>query len=242
MTEPDPTSPLRIFIGFDPRQIVSYTALTTSLVITSSRPIATIPLVLDTVPITRAGLTPFTYSRFLVPWLCGFEGWALFLDADELVLGDIAELFAMADETRAVMVADDPVYSFEWASVMLFNCAHPDNRVLTPDYIDDAARCRDPHGIDWTDNRGSLPPEWNVLVGYQEIPENPKLLHYSCGVPAFPETQQTPTREFWERMVHVATSAHPWAELMGQSIHAKTLADGRVVPVFFDENHALAVE
>ena len=36
--------------------------------------------------------TEFTYTRFLVPYLCGYQGKAIFIDCDMLCLGDIAEL------------------------------------------------------------------------------------------------------------------------------------------------------
>lgn len=70
----------RIFIGFDHRQWCSFTALATSIIERASQPVSIIPLILGTLPIGRTGLTPFTYTRFLVPWLCGFKGTALFLD------------------------------------------------------------------------------------------------------------------------------------------------------------------
>jgi hypothetical protein len=89
--------------------------------------------VLPTLPLKRQGLTPFTFSRFLVPWLCDYQGWALFLDIDFLALGDVAELFALGDERYAAMVSKNPK-KFEWASMILFNCGHPANKVLTPDY------------------------------------------------------------------------------------------------------------
>ncbi len=83
---------LCIFIGYDPRQAVAYNVLQYSLLSRSSRPLSITPLVLETLPIGRQGLTPFTYSRFLVPWLCNYEGWGLFLDLDMLALGDISEV------------------------------------------------------------------------------------------------------------------------------------------------------
>jgi len=64
--------PLRIFIGYDHRQAVAYNVLQFSLFRRSSRPLSISPLVLPTLPMTRQGLTPFTFSRFLVPWLCDF--------------------------------------------------------------------------------------------------------------------------------------------------------------------------
>src|SRR3972149_2649516 len=94
----------RIFVGWDPRQVVSYTALCTSIITRTEYPVAITPLVPHHLPLRRSGLTPFTFSRFLVPWLCNYEGWALFLDADILVLGDVSELFAQVNDKYAVMV------------------------------------------------------------------------------------------------------------------------------------------
>ena len=39
----------------------------------------------------------FSFSRFLVPYLCGYDGWGLFLDADMILTDDIAKLFALKD-------------------------------------------------------------------------------------------------------------------------------------------------
>ena len=125
--------PLRVFIGFDPRQVVSYQLAAFSVVSHATVPVSVTPLILEQLPINRQGLTPFTWSRFLVPWLCNYVGTALFLDADVLVRGDVKELFDRMDD-HAVMVGD--VVPFERASVMLFNCGHEDNAVLDPDYIE----------------------------------------------------------------------------------------------------------
>jgi lipopolysaccharide biosynthesis glycosyltransferase len=58
----------------------------------ASKPVSITPLVLSQLPIKRVGLTEFTYSRYLVPYLCGYEGLAIFMDADMLCLGDVHEL------------------------------------------------------------------------------------------------------------------------------------------------------
>ena len=42
----------------------------------------------------KSGCTGFTNHRFLIPSLCNFEGFAIYLDVDMLVLGDIAELWS----------------------------------------------------------------------------------------------------------------------------------------------------
>ena len=126
-------SMLQIFIGFDERQRVSFTTLAASIYELSSKPVAITPLILRTLPITRRGLTPFTFSRFLVPWLCNFQGKAVFLDADMLLLSDINEVVAEMDDSHAIGVVTE-IAAFEQTSFAVFNCAHPSNKVLTPDF------------------------------------------------------------------------------------------------------------
>lgn len=206
---------LRIFIGFDPRQPVAYQVLHHSIIRRSSKPVSITPLVLGQLPLKRTGLTPFTFSRYLVPWLCGFEGTALFLDTDILVLGDIADLFSYADESKAVVVSKNPL-RFEWASVMLFNCAHRDNRVLTPDHVESADQL---HMIGWTEHVGEFPGEWNHLVMYDQ-PKRARLVHYTAGIPIFPETKDLGYAEEWNRERKRSMSTVPWRVLMAGSVHA----------------------
>lgn len=230
---------LRIFIGYDERQPVAYNVLQHSIVARAGRPVAITPLVLSTLPLTRRGLTPFTFSRFLVPWLCDWRGWALFLDLDMLALGDIGELFDHAEDGKAVMVCQEQ-QPFEWASAMLFNCAHPANRVLTPDYVEDPQRCREPHRIDWLDPAeiGSFPSSWNHCIGYNPPQENAKLAHYTMGIPAFPEVRGCEYDEAWLEAFRHANSTMPWARLMGGSVHALQMPDGRVLPKLHPEARA----
>ena len=135
----------RVFIGYDHRQPISYQVLQHSIVTRSSKPVSITPLILPQLPLRRQGLTPFTFSRFLVPYLCDYQGWALFLDLDMLVRDDISELFALADDKFAAMVSKNE-HRFEWASAILFNCSHRANRILTPEYIETARKL---HGIEW---------------------------------------------------------------------------------------------
>lgn len=221
--------PLRVFIGFDERQPISYNLLQHSIVRRASKPVTISPLVLDTLPITRFGLTPFTYTRFLVPWLCDYRGWALFLDCDFLCLTDIADLFDLADEKHAVMAAEfgDSALRFERASVMLFNCGHPDNLTLTPAHIETAKKGT---LIDWTDNIGPLDKFWNHLVGYDEPRPDAGLVHFTQGVPAYAETADCEYSDLWRQELRTMNSTVPWLQLMGGSVHAGLDKEGRVVP------------
>ena len=48
--------------------------------------------------------TEFSFSRFLVPCLMDYKGWAIFMDCDMLCRGDIAELWELRDDRHALMV------------------------------------------------------------------------------------------------------------------------------------------
>ena len=250
----------KVFIGYDPRQPVSYNVLQHSIVIRTEYPVSITPLVLETLPITRKGLTPFTWSRFLVPYLCDFEGLAIFMDADILVQADIKELFDIVSSLRdgsghipAVSVAKNKA-RFEWASVMVFNCAHPDNKALTPNFIQTTEKGL--HGIAWTDSIGGIPDEWNHLVGYDELRQvrmqrsvgngheaaqstelspgksHAKLIHFTQGVPAWPITADCEYSEQWDLDKQFMNSAQDWEKLMGHSVHSAKLPDGKVVPKY----------
>ena len=73
---------------------------------------------------------------------------------------------------------------------MLWNCAHPGARELTPEFIGAPdTTWADLHRFTWLDDSeiGELPKEWNWLVGYYKEPDDgvPKLLHYTDGTPQF---------------------------------------------------------
>lgn len=205
----------RIFIGFDERQLISYNVLQNSVICRASKPVAITPLVLQTLPITRRGLTPFTFSRFLCPWLCNYEGWSLFLDADMLVLGDITEIFDAADPAHAVMVVKNKI-QFEWPSMMLFN--NEKSKALTPEFVQNDQGL---FKLTWASSVGDLPSEWNHCVGYDEPRQDAKLVHFTQGIPAFPETKTSEYAEQWGQELKACNSTMPWAALMGTSVHAK---------------------
>ena len=98
--------PITVFIGFDSREDLAVQVLAHSIQSRASRPVRIGQVRLSQLgpvfsrPRDPQQSTDFSFSRFLVPWLCDYRGWALFLDADMLCLGDIAELWICA--TRAM--------------------------------------------------------------------------------------------------------------------------------------------
>lgn len=218
----------RIFIGHDPRQAVSYSVASASFVLASKQPVSISPISADITGLKREGLTPFTWARFLVPYLCDFKGWALFVDADVVCLQDPAELFAQADESKAVIIPQASK-AFERAAVILFNCAHPDNAVLTPEYVETANRL---HQIGWTTAIGWADAKWNHLVGYDPPDQAPGIIHYTMGVPCWEQTKDCEHSEIWYLVHKLMNSAQSWQEIMGNSIHNGLDEAGNLVPLY----------
>ena len=207
---------LRVFIGADPRQPISANVLQHSINVRSSQPVAITMLRLNQLPMTRVGLTQFTYSRFLVPWMCGFKGTALFLVADMLCLGDIADLFALKDETPVQVVKNKE--KFEWPSLMLFDCSQCWK--LTPEAIEHADNL---FKMDQWAEVGDLPPEWNHCVGYDPPGGDNQLIHYTQGVPVWEETADCEYAQEWhaERQQMMPTCS--FQDLMGHSVHVEKM-------------------
>ena len=215
------SEPVRVFIGVDPRQPLGYNVLQYSLNRWSRRRVLVEPLMLAKLPIQRRGLTEFTYSRYLVPWLCGYEGSAIFMDADIVVTGDIGELLDQADPQYAVQVMQNQP-KFEWASVMLFNNANC--KVLTPEWIDDPAN--KPQNLDWG-TVGSFSDDWNHCVGYAK-PKVANLYHYTMGLPCWYETRGNREDMHWLNAFKEMQHTVSWKDLMGKSVHAKPVIERMV--------------
>lgn len=218
---------LHCFIGYDTRQPVAFTVAAQSIIMHAKQPVAIHPLVLSTLPIARRGLTEFTYSRFLVPWLMEFEGRAMFVDGDVLIRADIGELFHIADASEAVRGRTYAVHvvkgpqRFEWPAVMLFNCWHYKNQKLKPEFVETTSLKL--HWLEWLadDEIGELPAEWAHTILYDPPRPDAKLVHYTAGLPAFPELASCEHGKEWDEVLTRAITTVPWNHLMGRSVHAE---------------------
>ena len=212
---------IRIFIGFDARETVAWHVLTHSIMARSSQPVSFVPLALQNLKgvFTRERnplqSTDFAFTRFLTPYLSGYEGWSIFMDCDMLVRDDIAKLWDARDDRYAVMCVKHDHRPSEtvkfhnekqtayakknWSSVMLFNNAKC--RALTPEFVNTASGL-ELHQFKWLpgdDLIGELPVRWNYLVGSTEGVPDPGNVHFTVGGPYFKEFARCEYADDWFR-------------------------------------------
>lgn len=212
------TAPLVVFIGYDARQPLAYTICQHSILRHATRRVQIEPLILAHMPMQRRGLTDFTYTRWLVPWLCDFRGDALFIDPDTIVRGDVTEIPRLADPSMAASVVQGRL-QFEWASLIYFQCGNFACRTLTPEYVADETH--QPAKFDWVPagRLGALPAEWNHLVLYDPPNPDAQIIHYTAGIPCWPETERCEAAALWHEEVQAALATVSWEALMGRSVH-----------------------
>ena len=200
---------INIFIGYDSKEKVAYNVLSHSIIQNSTKPVAITPIALnhlkDDFVRERNALssTEFSFSRFMIPHLMNYQGWALFMDCDMLMFEDIAELWRMRDDSKAIQVCkhnytpktdkkflgqvQTKYEKKNWSSFMLMNCRKC--TTLTPDYVNKASGL-ELHQFKWLEGDhliGDLPLEWNWLVGEYEHKDDVNNVHYTKGGPWFEE-------------------------------------------------------
>lgn len=209
----------RVFIGFDTHETIAAYVLAHTIQNNASSPVNIIFINRKSIPFftrKRGELdsTDFSISRFLVPYLCDYEGYAIFMDCDMVCLGDITEIWAHRNNDYAVRAVKHDFYvpkeeikflgniqttysKKNWSSFMLFNNAKC--RALDLHTINTA------HGLylhrfEWLENDsliGNLPKEWNILLGVDNVPEFPKNLHYTSGLPCHSGYRQSQCADIW---------------------------------------------
>lgn len=197
-----------IYVGFDQREALVYHVFCQSVIEHAQQPVSFHPLATKQLRFDgqQDGTNAFIFSRYLVPYLQDYKGWAIFADGDMHVNTDISELWGFRDDKYAVMVVkhdyltkhprkyiDTPLENDNvdyprknWSSVVLFNCGHPSNRILTRGYVAEAGGAV-LHRFAWLNDEevGELPKEWNHLCGEYEWNPDAKLVHQTLGTPAF---------------------------------------------------------
>lgn len=157
--------------------------------------------------------TAHANARFLVPHLAK-TGWALFADCDILVRGNLARVFEGLDRSKAVYCVkhrheptdgvkmDGQIQSLyarkNWSSVCIWNVDHEANKALTLEMVNTVPG-RDLHRFAWLDDEqiGELGPEWNWLVGHSDPVTDPKVVHFTSGLPDMPGHEDAPFADEW---------------------------------------------
>jgi len=219
---------LKIYIGWDSREDIAFQVAKQSILDTASVPVEIIPIKQNPMrkrgvyqrPVDQLASTEFTFTRFLVPYLAGYKGWALFIDCDFIAVDDVKKLFDQADDRYAIMCAQHnytPKNTTKmdgqtqhqyprknWSSMMLINCGHESNAKLTPALINNLNfNGAYFHRFQWLkDNQiGKVSHEWNWLVNWYKEPKDgkPKFIHYTEGGPWFEEYETCEYAIDWYR-------------------------------------------
>ena len=211
---------VNIIVGFDQVEAVVYHVFCQSVIDKATIPVQFLPLAIgslsDYKEIHHDGSNKFIYSRFLTPYLMNYSGWAIFADGDMVCQSDIKELWNLRNEKMAIMVVkhnyqtkvsekylgnkNENYPRKNWSSLVLWNCEHPSNRVLTPEFIEKSSGSF-LHRFSWLDDSliGEIPIAWNWLVSEYEENYNARLLHYTLGSPCFLEYSNCSTADIWRQ-------------------------------------------
>ena len=205
-----------LFCGYDKRESDGFHVFVHSVIARATKEVSIVPLASMGM---SHGTNAFTLSRFLVPYLMGYQGPAIFCDAsDMLMLSDVAELHALFDDRYALQVVKHPKYATKhktkyrgadmecpnmdydrknWTSVMLMNCAHPAWQWLEPNIYDMPALELLQLKFLPDEQIGELPDSWNRLVDEGHDVADADLIHWTAGMPGFPYYAEAPGSELW---------------------------------------------
>ena len=199
-----------IFLGYDYRERAATNVLIDSLYQKSRVPLSITTLVtsqLESIGIYKRPRDPkqstdFSFTRFLVPYLMNYQGWAIFMDCDMLCFEDIKNLWDQRNNIYTVMcVKHEHIPSEQkkfqgeiqsaypkknWSSLMLMNCEKC--KALTTNYVNTKSGL-DLHRFNWLEGDheiGEITGNWNYLVDVnnQDL-ENQSLAHWTLGGPWF---------------------------------------------------------
>ena len=217
-------SNLNIYIGYDSKEDIAYRVCKysilkrskTNLKVTSLKLYELVTNKLYFRAIDPLASTEFTYSRFLVPVLNNYKGWAIFCDCDFIFFEDVSKILENLDNSKAVYCVQHDYTPKEkhkmdgqkqtiyprknWSSFILFNCSHPSNKKLTIDLVNSETGSF-LHQFKWLKDSeiGSLDERWNWLEGWtsNHISKKPFAVHYTRGGPWFDEWQDVEFANEW---------------------------------------------
>lgn len=220
------TEPIRIYVGTDETQMVAVQVLEYSIRRFATQPVEVIPMLNLPVPTPRDPAnrprTGFSFARFLIPGLAGYRGRAIYLDADMLVFGDIADLWHTPMGSHRALCSRQDTPPVTWRnnkhfqpgrqmSVMLIDCEKCSWK------IEDIVRGLDDGQFDYKqlmcdlcivphDEIGeTLDPMWNCLENFEA--GRTKLLHFTDMDMQPWRHRHNPLRSIWRAYYRAAVEA-----------------------------------
>jgi hypothetical protein len=209
-------APMRVCVGADDSQLEAAAVLEHSIRKHASRPVEFNVMIDLDIPEpkdpTNRAKTGFSFYRFMIPELCGYEGRALYLDCDMQVFADLAQLWRIPFGENKVLCTYQPEPPEQWKnnpafapgrqmSVMMLDCSRlpwkigeiigglDEGRYSYKQLMGDLAI------VDDAEIGTSIPPEWNSLEHYE--PGVTKLVHYTA-VPTQPwKNDKNPLTWLW---------------------------------------------
>jgi hypothetical protein len=168
------------------------------------------------------GSTEFTYTRFFVPYLNNYMGYAIFVDSDFLWECDVLELFEKYVNSTCAVSCIKHKYTQcndkfkmdgkkqewypkkNWSSLMIYNCSHINvkkNLILENTNTKSAKWL---HRMMWCDEEKGeileIPRSYNYLVNYYH--EGPiKALHFTDGGPWHPGYEDVTYGNRWLKYI-----------------------------------------
>ena len=231
--------PLKVYVGVQERELIAARVLAFSINEHASQPVQVVhlhPVKRLPVDARNRQRTPFSFSRFLIPELNGYEGRALYVDSDMQVFDDITTLWSIPFDGAKVLCTDQKFIPPQWRgnpdfhpgrqmSVMMLDCgslAWNIDEII--DGLDSGQMTYEDLMFKMTlvpddQVRDGLPEGWNHLEHF--VPGETKLLHYTA-VPTQPwKTADNPNVRIWEdAFIRACEAGYIDAELVEKQIEA----------------------
>jgi SAM-dependent methyltransferase len=213
-------SPIRVFVGTEEAQDVPAAVLRHSITSRTRADVEFADLRGLASGAEGAFYTGFSFYRWAIPKLCGFEGRAIYVDADIVFAHDIEDLWSMAMGEHTHLARPWPERDQSFTSVMLLDCS----RLSHWRFDEWAARakgdlefykatmwCRE--GGPTRAGLGPLPAEWNHLDEW--VNSKTKVIHYT-------KVRDQP----WKRPGH--PHAHVFLDALRAAVDAGALSREKV--------------
>lgn len=231
---------INVFIGYDSREKIAYDVCKYSIEHNTFKKPKIVPLIhgelrkqgyfqrpwltqsdgvrVDLID-NRPFSTEFSHTRFLVPALMKYKGWALFMDCDMVFTDDIKKLFELCDDKYAVMVVkhnhkpsnrekmdgqqQTNYYRKNWSSFILWNCGHPLNQQITPEIVNTKPGSW-LHQFQWLPDMyiGNIPENYNWIEESSPGMDTPSCIHYTNGGPWFNGYKDVLYADEWWKYYH----------------------------------------